>query len=41
VWGLHYAGGSGAPTDSGYIEIHSANSVFTAVKADNLTHLLL
>jgi hypothetical protein len=34
VWGLHFAGGSGAPTDSGYIEIHSANSVFTAVKAD-------
>jgi hypothetical protein len=34
AWGSSYAGGSGAPTDSGYTQIFSTDSAFAALKAN-------
>jgi hypothetical protein len=34
AWGASYAGGTGAPADSGYIKIYSTMTAFTALKAD-------
>jgi hypothetical protein len=34
AWGNSYAGGTGAPTDSGYTKIYSTNYAFAALKAD-------
>ena len=32
VWGLNSSGGSGAPTDTGYISISSTETAFAAIK---------
>jgi hypothetical protein len=40
AWGASYAGGTSAPSGSGYTKIYSTDGAFAALKADGSIYLV-